>query len=123
VIAEAGTFAHLLDGFLNVLGTTMREEAHLHRLWYDLRAQALFEPAFRADVGEIDNSLEAMIWRIMTRLTELHGQAASMSPSLAYAIFDGLFQQCLLKHLSGDAAAIAQMQESAGLILQQAFKK
>src|ERR1700688_277550 len=61
VIAEAGTFAHLLDGFLNVLGITMREEAHLHRLWYDLRAQALFEPAFRADVGEIDNSLEAMI--------------------------------------------------------------
>jgi AcrR family transcriptional regulator len=52
VIAEAGTFAHLLEGFVNVLGTTMREEAHLHRLWYDLRAQALYEPAFRTDVLE-----------------------------------------------------------------------
>ena len=42
---------------------------------------------------------------------------------LAYAIFDGLFQQFLLKHLSGDAAAISQMQDNARLILQQAFKE
>jgi AcrR family transcriptional regulator len=123
VIAEAGTFVHLLEGFVNVLGNTMREEAHLHRLWYDLRAQALYEPAFRADVHEIDNSLEAMIWRILVRLGALHGEATSMTPALAYAVFDGLFQQCLLKHLSGDPTAIPQMQESARLVLQQAFKK
>ena len=123
VIAEADTFADLLEGFVNVLGTTMREEAHLHRLWYDLRAQALYEPAFRADVHEIDNSLEAMIWRIMIKLGALHGHATSTSPALAYAVFDGLFQQCLLKHLCGDPAAIPMMQENGRLFLEQAFKK
>jgi len=122
VVAEASTYTGLLEGFLSAFGATMRDEAHLHRLWYDLRSQALFEPAFRADVAEIEASLESMIWRIMTRFAELTGRAAPMPPALAYAIFDGLFQQCLLKHLSGDPGAIAAMQENARLILLLAFE-
>ena len=59
----------------------------------------------------------------MVKLGELHGQVTSMSPALAYAVFYGLFQQRLLKHLSGDPAAIPQMQENARLVLQQTFKK
>ena len=41
----------------------------MHRLWYDLRAQSLFEESFRADVAEIDASLERMIWRIVSPST------------------------------------------------------
>jgi len=33
-----------------------------------------------------------------------------MPPSTIYAMIDGLFQQCLLKHISGDPHAIDQMQ-------------
>ena len=29
-------------------------DAPMHRLWYDLRNQSLFEESFRADVLEID---------------------------------------------------------------------
>jgi AcrR family transcriptional regulator len=60
VIAAAADYPSLLEGFLAALAATMREEAHLHRLWYDLRSQALFEAAFRADVAEIETSLEAI---------------------------------------------------------------
>ncbi len=119
VTAEARTAAELLDGFTHALGATMKEEAHLHRLWYDLRAQALFEPAFRADVAEIDKSLEDMIWRIMLRLHELAGAPLRVSPALIYALIDGLFQQCLLKHLSGDTAAIGDMEGSLRLLVRQ----
>ena len=63
-----------MTGFLASLGDTMHEEAHLHRLWYDIRAQTLFEAAFRADVVEIDKSLENMIWRIVSRVAELTGE-------------------------------------------------
>jgi hypothetical protein len=35
----------------------------MHRLWYDLRSQSMFEEAFRDDVAEIDDSLQDMIWR------------------------------------------------------------
>ena len=32
----------------------MVQDAHLHRLWYDLRSQSMFEASFRDDVAEID---------------------------------------------------------------------
>jgi hypothetical protein len=34
-----------------------------------------------------------------------------------YAVLDGLFQQCLLKHLSGDSAAVAEMQADVKSVL------
>ncbi|MDT7653407.1 MAG: hypothetical protein QOI36_4813 [Pseudonocardiales bacterium] len=43
------------------LAVTLEQDALLHRPWYDLRSQSLFEDSFRVDVGEIDESLERMI--------------------------------------------------------------
>jgi AcrR family transcriptional regulator len=117
VVASARTYEELAAGFLKVLGETVRNEGHLHRLWYDLRSQSLFEEAFRADVLEIDKSLEDMIWRIMSRFAELTGEPQQMPPSVLYAVFDGLFQRCLLKHLSGDPAAVAEMQADVRSVL------
>ena len=42
-----------------------------------------------------------------------------MSPQFAYTLFDGVFQQCLLKHLSGDTMAIPEMQASVRLLVGQ----
>ena len=119
VTAEATTASELLDGFIDGLATTAREEAHLHRLWYDLRSQALFEPAFRTDVAEIDKSLEDMVWRIVVRLHELAGVRINVTPPLIYALIDGLFQQCLLKHVSGDEAAIADLERHVRLLVRE----
>src|SRR5882672_1809454 len=115
----ATTFDELLDGFVAALGDTLRKEAPLHRLWYDLRAQSLFEEAFRADVAEIDKSLEKMIWRVMSRFAEITGEPVRLPSSVAYAMFDGLFQQGLSKHLSGDKKAVATMQSNVRLVVSQ----
>ena len=56
VVATASTAAELAAGFLDKLAETLVEESALHRLWYDLRAQSMFEESFRADVAEIDAS-------------------------------------------------------------------
>jgi AcrR family transcriptional regulator len=117
--ASATTYDALMDGFVAALGATLRDEAPLHRLWYDLRAQALFDQAFRADVAEIDGSLERMIWRIVSRLSEITREPARVPSAVAYALIDGLFQQGLLKHLSGDAQAIAAMQADVRLAMGQ----
>ncbi|WP_285411930.1 TetR/AcrR family transcriptional regulator [Variovorax sp. efr-133-TYG-130] len=109
-VDSANTCDELMEGFLQSLADTLRDEGHVHRLWYDLRSQALFEEAFRSDVVQIDKSLEDMIWRIMSRFAELSGEDPGLTPSATYALFDGLFQQALLKHLSGDADAVAAMQ-------------
>jgi AcrR family transcriptional regulator len=119
VTTTSTTYEQLLDGFAAALGQTVRDEAPMHRLWYDLRSQSLFEEAFRADVSAIEKSLEKMIWRVLTRLSELAGASLRVPSDVAYAMLDGLFQQCLIKHLSGDRKAIAAMQSNVRLVVSQ----
>jgi AcrR family transcriptional regulator len=99
--ASATTADELRLGFAAGLAQTMSEDAHLHRLWYDLRGQSMFEASFREDVAAIDASLERMIWRIVSQYSELVGSPAVVTPPTAYAIFDGLFQHGLIRHLFG----------------------
>jgi len=113
----ATTGPEMRDGFAAGLAQTLVQDATMHRLWYDLRAQSLFEESFRADVAEIDDSLERMIWRVITRLSELTGTPPAFSSSVSYALFDGLFQQGLLKHLSGDPDAGVHFQVAARDVL------
>jgi AcrR family transcriptional regulator len=122
VTGDAQSYEELMSGFVAALGQTLRDEAHMHRLWYDIRAQTLFEAAFRTDVAELDKSLENMIWRIMCRFVDLTGEPQTMPPPVIYAMIDGLFQQGLLKHLSGDAQAIEQMQADVRLVLSKITK-
>jgi AcrR family transcriptional regulator len=118
VVSEAQDHGALMRSFLDTLGDTLRDEAPLHRLWYDLRAQAMFEEAFRDDVAVIDKSLEKMIWRVVSRLAQLAGVTEGLpSPAMAYATIDGLFQQALLKHLSGDKRAVSVMKREVGQLL------
>ena len=62
----------------------------MHRLWYDLRNQSLFDESFRADVLEIDQSLERMIWRIVSKFADLgRGRRRAVTSSVAYACSTG----------------------------------
>jgi AcrR family transcriptional regulator len=117
VVASAATASELRQGFAAVMAQTVVEDAALHRLWYDLRSQSLFEDSFRADVRDIDLSLERMIWRVVTRISELIPRPLSLPSPITYAIFDGLFQQSLLKHLSGDAQAPADLRAAVEAVL------
>jgi hypothetical protein len=99
------------------MAATLREDATLHRLWYDLRNQSMFDEAFRADVHEIDQSLERMIWRIVTKFADLSGTPLAVTPPVAYAMFDGLFQHALINHLAGSADAAPDLEENLQRVL------
>src|SRR5207237_1792271 len=58
IVATARTAMELKYGFSAALAGTLRDDASMHRLWYDLRNQRLFAASFRADVHEIDDSLQ-----------------------------------------------------------------
>jgi AcrR family transcriptional regulator len=105
IVATAGTSDELATGIGAAMVDTLQNEAPFHRLWYDLRSQSLFDDAYRTDVLEIDAGLESMIWRIVTRYAELVDRPPAVSSAQAYALFDGLFQQALLKHLCGEPEA------------------
>jgi AcrR family transcriptional regulator len=117
IVADAGSAAELREGFGRAMAGTLRDDAALHRLWYDLRNQSLFEPAFRDDVAEIDQSLERMIWRIISRYAELGGLPLAVPSRLAYALFDGLFYQALVAHLAGSTEAAADLERRVPEVL------
>jgi AcrR family transcriptional regulator len=117
IVATATSADELRIGIGAVMAGTLRDDARLHRLWYDLRNQSLFDDSYRKDVQEIDQSLERMIWRIVSRYSELAGLPVAVSPSLAYAIYDGIFQHALIAYLGGSEAAAVELQTNTERIL------
>lgn len=105
LVAGATSAEELRYGIGAAMASTLRDDATLQRLWYDLRNQSLFEERFRATTGDIDRLLEEMVWRIVSRYAELSDSPLAVSPAMAYGLMDGLFRQALLAQLSGDAAA------------------
>jgi AcrR family transcriptional regulator len=117
IVATATSAGELRRGFGAAMAATLVEEATLHRLWYDLRNQSLFDDSYRHDVTEIDDSLERMIWRIVSKFADLAGTPLAVSSGAAYAVFDGLFQQALIRHLAGRADAARDLDENVQRVL------
>ena len=117
IVAAAESATELRRQFSAAMAHTLATDAPMHRLWYDLRNQSLFEESFRADVLEIDQRREEMIWRVVSRYAELAGMTLTSSPGVAYAIFDGLFQQALLHQLAGREDAGSELAAIVARIL------
>ncbi|GAA5067669.1 TetR/AcrR family transcriptional regulator [Nocardia callitridis] len=117
VVARVTSTEQLRREFTAVFCSTMETDAALHRLWYDLRNQSLFDESFRKDVLEIDERREAMIWRVVSRYAELADTEPACSPATAYAALDGVFQRALLCALSGLDSTVAALDEEIPRLL------
>ncbi|MGW4402001.1 TetR/AcrR family transcriptional regulator [Amycolatopsis nivea] len=117
VVAEAGSAEELKHGFGAAMAGTLRSDAAMHRLWYDLRNQSLFEESFRGDVLDIDEQRQDMVWRVVQRYAEFTERPAQVSPEVAYAAFDGLFQRALLRQLAGQDAAADRLEADVAALL------
>lgn len=116
-VAAATNADDLRHAFSSALATTMVDDASMHRLWYDMRAQSMFEPTLAEDVRAIDELLEAMIWRVVSRYAELADVTVGPHALLAYSALDGLFENCLVRHHAGDAGAAARLETEAARML------
>ena len=96
VVETATSADELATGFLGKMTQTLVEETPMHKLWYDLRAQSMFEDQLRPDVEAIDQLLEEMIWRILTRYADLTDSTPTVDAPTAYALVDGLFEQAVV---------------------------
>lgn len=106
VVAASRTPEELLDAFAAKLRETIVDEGDMHRLWYDLRSQSMFETRIREAVTHIDRTLEDMVWRVVGRYAELAGREPAVDAYSAYGMLDGLFQQALLGHLQSREGAL-----------------
>jgi AcrR family transcriptional regulator len=117
IVAEAASPEELARQFADALVATMLEDTPMHRLWYDLRAQAMFDKALLPTVVDLDLQLEEMIWRVMSRYAELAATKPAVPSAAAYSLFDGLFENCLMRHLAEDGSTTERLRtESAWLL-------
>ncbi|WP_231939120.1 TetR/AcrR family transcriptional regulator [Brevibacterium sandarakinum] len=106
-VVEASTTAdELLTGFADKLVETMTEEPSMHRLWYDLRSQSMFQEELREDVHDIDRGLEDMIWRVVSRYADLSDSRPMVESRAAYSMFDGIFESTLRDFLADRSGAV-----------------
>jgi AcrR family transcriptional regulator len=117
VVASATSGDELIAGVAEEMAATLRDEASLHRLWYDLRNQSLFDEGFRETIIEIDALLEEMVWAIVERYAELVGRPPAFDRGLAYGLVDGLFQNELIRFLRGDTDAVDRIRRDCAALL------
>lgn len=117
IVATARTAEELMRRFAEAMAGTLRDEASMHRLWYDLRNQSMFDAELTPVIQEIDAVLEQMIWAVVTRYAELAGTDVVVRPALAYATYDGAFERALVCFLAGDLGALERIAQDCVQLL------
>jgi AcrR family transcriptional regulator len=107
----------VVEAFAEALATSITTDASTHRLWYDMRAQALFDPAFRPVVEDMEHML---IDAVQTAIDQAASEPAP-DAEFGYALIDGLFRYHLQKEISKTGiprqALIAEMRSVLNKVL------
>lgn len=120
IVATSRTGNELAERFGAEMSETLRDEADMHRLWYDLRNQSLFESGFRDTIIAIDQLLSDMVWAVVDRYAQLENTTPSVDALSAYALFDGIFLNSLIAYLRGDVDAIHRVELASVRLLRSA---
>nr|WP_300309462.1 TetR/AcrR family transcriptional regulator [Halomonas sp.] len=81
----------ILDSLAAELARSITDDLSTHRLWYDIRSQAMFDPTFRPVVAEIEDKLNRTLGVALRAASSQGG----LAPSLGYAMIDGVFRQLM----------------------------
>lgn len=102
-IAEASTPDECAELFAQSFAAPIEAAPSLHRLWFDLRNQAVFEAGFAAEVAAIDDALAERMWRAVQTYAHLAHATPAFDRAQVYALFDGLFRAGLDARLAPGA--------------------
>ena len=120
-LAGVLTAEDVLAVFAERLTDSVLTDGHLHRLWYDVRAQGYFGTVDPDELAELDAMLEAMVLRYLDTYARLAGVQLRVDATTAYGLVDGLFQRALQEHFRGDPYAaqslVARLREALPLLL------
>ena len=105
-LAHAEGREAVIAAFSDALAETITDNAMTHRLWYDIRAQAMFDETFRPVVKEIEDMLIGIVADAIAKT----GHPPDGDLPLRYALIDGLFRHLMQNRINGvapDKARIA----------------
>lgn len=101
--AAAETQEEVVQAIAGGLVLSLIREAETHRLWYDMRAQAMFDPTFRPMVATIEGALRDLFAPLANGDAQLLDRI--------YASADGQFRYFLQRLLSGEALSPGMMEQ------------
>ncbi|MCE8516236.1 TetR/AcrR family transcriptional regulator [Ruegeria pomeroyi] len=88
----------VIDAFSEALVTSIVDDNMTHRLWYDIRTQAMFDATFRPVVAEI----EGMLIEIVATAFKKAGHDAPENVEISYALLDGAFRFLMQNQIGKD---------------------
>ncbi len=101
--SDTSTQEQLVHAIAGGLVTSLIRQAETHRLWYDMRAQAMFDPVFQPMVSSIETALRDLFVPVA------EGDHAKLDR--LYAATDGLFRLFLQRQLAGETLSPGRMEE------------
>lgn len=101
-----------IDAFATALARSIVHAAGSHKLWYDIRNQALFDGTFLSVVDEIETAMIEMVRLFLSQIGKDGGRDAEAT----YAMLDGLFRYYTQKHLQTGLSEAALTEVFRGLL-------
>jgi AcrR family transcriptional regulator len=98
---NGGPRRQIASAFINALVDAVENDADKHRLWYDIRAQALFDESFHQTIDEIETLQIDIIRRLMLQLG-----TKNTDPLGVFLALDGTFRHYLKRRLRNDSQAL-----------------
>lgn len=87
----------VIAAFSEALVTSIVDDDMPHRLWYDIRTQAMFDETFRPVVADI----EAMLMDVVRTAFVKAGNEAPEPIEIPYALLDGVFRFLMQGQIGG----------------------
>lgn len=105
----------VIDTLSGALAMSIAQDAATHRLWYDIRNQALFDDTFRPVTAEIEALLIAVVSTAFTQ----SGQPVPPMIGIQFALLDGVFRHLLQDQVNGRGQNASALKAIFGSVLEQ----
>lgn len=116
-IEDVGSTTELIEKLADAIAASIVDDARTHRLWYDIRNQAQFDPAFQPVVANI----EAMLIDVVAQAVRRAGQTPELPQELWYPTLDGVFQFHMQRQLQGAGLSRAEIRASFATLMRHLF--
>lgn len=95
-LLQADDADQLITTAVQVFTAIATEPQSLHRLWYDLKAQAMFDNAFREVLHQTEQQLIDLCAAFLSKLNHLRGTTSPLSALDLYLLLDSHLQYAML---------------------------
>lgn len=111
---SADTVEQMLEQVIDEYVRTIRSSAKTHRLWYDIRLQALFDEKFREVVEPIQAELRDYIPQLLQKMSEALGDVKieGVDTEALYLMLDALFFRALQDDVVDNNVACKRFRKS-----------